>query len=379
LQHKAPKNTAALSQLGNLYQYLIALKVCLESPQGEVINIEAYGDLTTTDFNFEIKHHINPHYTLNETHIDFWKSLSNWVNNRRFLKNHNRFILLTTAIVKADGIFGDWNMSSVNKKYKKISSIKQKVVESKHDYKTISPFVTNVFAFDAEYKEKDLLDVLDKLVLKHSCQNAEYFYDELKDHQGFLTVRESHRKSLIRSLIGFILEKGILEPRSWDIEINEFISFLREQARKLANGEVPEFPDLTTTNSFDEEVLKMNFIKKIEEIPYPEKVSLAAINYTRTQKVIMLMADQNPHVLKEFENNADDAGRQLKHMKSIACLEMNRSDFNQLTKKSKILFHKADLGVKTGERPPDIQSGIIHIHVDESDFVWKIKEEDIED
>lgn len=86
---RKPKNVASLSQLGNLYQYLIALKICLESADGAIVNIEQYGDLTTVDYNYEIKHHADPAYTLNDTHIDFWKSLSNWVINRKILSSHS--------------------------------------------------------------------------------------------------------------------------------------------------------------------------------------------------------------------------------------------------------------------------------------------------
>lgn len=46
------KNNAALSQLGNLYQYLMVLKICLEAPAGAIINLEQLGDITTADYQY---------------------------------------------------------------------------------------------------------------------------------------------------------------------------------------------------------------------------------------------------------------------------------------------------------------------------------------
>lgn len=375
----APKNTAALSQLGNLYQYLIALKICLESDDGELVNIEQYGDLTTADYNYEIKHHNDPNYALIDTHIDFWKSLSNWVDNRNTLISHSKFILLTSAIVKEDSTFKNWNSSTLTIKHQKILDIHSDIKKSKYEYKTIQPYLKNIFTFNNDYSEKELLDVLSKVTIKHSFENAYALYENLLDHTAFLFSKKNQRSSLVRSLIGFIVEKGILSPQEWDIEINEFRFFLQEQARKALNNEVLDFPDVELSTDIDEATLEKSFIKKIADIPYPEKISEAAINYTQTQNVLVIMADQNPHALKEFGKQVVEAGRLLNSMKEIICLEVETTSLTRLVKKSKILYNKAGSEIRTGKTPPNIQSGIIHTHLDESSFEWKIKEDDIED
>jgi hypothetical protein len=375
-----PKNTASLSQLGNLYQYLIALKICIESADGAIVNIEKFGDLTTEDYNYEIKHHANPAYTLNETHIDFWKSLSNWVNNRDLLSSHSKFILLTSAIVNDDSSFKNWNQSEPEEKFTVISGILEAINNSKHEYKTIKPYLNRVFGFNDSYTKKDLLVVLEKLIIKHSFENAEGLYSNLLDHPAFLFARDNKKPALIRSLIGFIVEKGVYSPSEWDIEVNEFREFLREQARKSVNNEVLDFPDIKIDTEIDTETYEKDFIKKIADIPYPEKVSEAAENYTYTQNVLLVMAERTPHVLEEFSKQVNEAGIQLSNMKEIICLEIEDIDAKKLIKKSKILYNKASLEIKTGQNvPSNIQKGIIHTHTDQSDFYWKIKEVDVED
>jgi len=373
------KNTASLSQLGNLFQYLIALKVCLESKEGSIVNIEKHGDLTTEKHNYEIKHHNDPKYTLTKTHIDFWKSLSNWVDNREILSSHSSFILLTSAIVNKTSPFFEWNKSTHEEKLNIINDIKHEVNQSQIKYKTIRPYLDKVFEFSHHYTKDDLLKVLDKLTIKHSYENAESLYNELLNHPVLLFANKSKKPSLLRSLLGFIVEKGIHTPTDWDIEVSEFHEFIQEQARKLVNNEILDFPDLSVNCIVDDETYKKDFITKIKEIPYPEKVNEAAENYTHTQNVILLMGDRNPHVLNEFSKQVEEAGVQLRGMKEIICLEIENYDAKKLIKKSKILYNKASLDVKTGNNvPPNIQRGIIHTHADESDFYWKIKDEDLE-
>lgn len=375
-----PKNTASLSQLGNLYQYLIALKICIESADGAIVNIEQYGDLTTEDYNYEIKHHADPTYTLNDTHIDFWKSLANWVSNRDLLSSHSKFILLTSAIVNNNSSFNAWNQSKPEEKFTVISSILEAINNSKHEYKTIRPYLNRVFEFDNSYTKEDLLAVLEKLVIKHSFENAESLYSSLLDHPAFIFAKDNKKPALIRSLIGFIVEKGVYSPTEWDIEVNEFREFLREQARKSVNNEVLDFPDIKIDTEIDTDTYDKDFIKKIVDIPYPEKVSEAAENYTYTQNVLLVMAERNPHVLEEFSKQVNEAGIQLSNIKEIICLEIEDIDAKKLIKKSKLLYNKASLEVKTGQNvPSNIQKGIIHTHTDQSDFYWKIKEEDVED
>tara|TARA_B100000929_G_C15486639_1_gene413026 strand:- start:962 stop:1828 length:867 start_codon:yes stop_codon:yes gene_type:complete len=288
--------------------------------------------------------------------------------------------LLTSAIVNNNSSFYAWNQSTPEEKFTIISSILENINSSKHAYNTIRPYLNSVFEFDDSYTKKDLLGVLEKLVIKHSFENAESLYSSLFEHPAFIFAKDNKKPALIRSLIGFIVEKGVYSPTEWDIEVNEFKEFLREQARKLINNEVLDFPDIKIDAEIDTNTYDKDFIKKIVDIPYPEKVSEAAENYTYTQNVLLVMAERNPHVLKEFSKQVNEAGIQLSDIKEVICLEIDDIDAKKLIKKSKILYNKASLQVKTGQNvPSNIQKGIIHTHTDQSDFHWKIKAEDIED
>lgn len=135
------KNNAALSQLGNLYQYLMVLKICLEAPAGAIINLEQLGDITTTDYQYEIKHHDNPLHMLVDTHVDFWKTLKNWVDNYDLLKTCSNLILLTSSIVRADSLLGQWNTAPPHDRYSTLKVKADEILDQPNSYKTIIPYV----------------------------------------------------------------------------------------------------------------------------------------------------------------------------------------------------------------------------------------------
>lgn len=81
---KQVKNDATLTQLGNIYQYYIALKDCFEMNIEDKLQIEILGDVTVIsdlkNFSFqkEVKHHIKLKKLSNQD-IEFWKTLYNCI------------------------------------------------------------------------------------------------------------------------------------------------------------------------------------------------------------------------------------------------------------------------------------------------------------
>ncbi|UQS87915.1 hypothetical protein M5C90_19195 [Pseudomonas chlororaphis subsp. piscium] len=149
------KNNAALSQLGNLYQYLIVLKLCFESPPGSIINLEQLGDISTSSgYQFEIKHHDSPAHILNDTHVDFWKTLKNWVDNFEHLKSFSNLVLLTSSIVRNDSLLGQWNTLSIEERKRRLQSTANEILAKPGSFKTITPFVEKIYNFSAANSEK---------------------------------------------------------------------------------------------------------------------------------------------------------------------------------------------------------------------------------
>ena len=71
-------NDATLNKVGDIYQYLIALKDCFELDDGDVLQIETNGDVSIVNdvggrFQREVKHHFGDK-SIADRDIDFWKT-----------------------------------------------------------------------------------------------------------------------------------------------------------------------------------------------------------------------------------------------------------------------------------------------------------------
>ena len=71
------KFDASTKILGFKYQEMVALKECFEAKDGTKIYLECLGDVSDGKISTEVKHSINDDKKLIDTHIDFWKTLSN--------------------------------------------------------------------------------------------------------------------------------------------------------------------------------------------------------------------------------------------------------------------------------------------------------------
>ena len=76
---KKSVNDATLTKIGDIYQYLIALRDCFELNDGEILQIEIGGDVSVINesggiFQKEVKHHLSVN-NLSDRDIDFWKTL----------------------------------------------------------------------------------------------------------------------------------------------------------------------------------------------------------------------------------------------------------------------------------------------------------------
>lgn len=382
-ENSKPTNTAAFSQLGNLYQYLIALECCLDLSEGQVVSIEQLGDITHADYQYEIKHHAQPDHQLIDTHIDFWKTLRNWVDNKGVLDQYANFVLLTSSCVREETLVGDWNRIDSDERYEKLSVLKDQILSSDKQYKTIKKHVERVFDFSGLYSESVLTELLGKIVIKHSYESASLLWERLKVHQGLLAIPIKDRSKILISLLGFIAHKGVTTTAKWDIEVSEFHDFLRERAAEIRSNEYIHYPDLGQIE-IGTEYDDHRFVKEIHRIPYPEKVPLAAKDYYFASVTIGRMAEQNPHAISEFQSEVDQIGIELTAKKENICFAIAGKTDSNLVKNSKILFNDAILHLKASDKylkaaKKEFHRGLIHTHVNGSDFKWKIEVSDIED
>lgn len=379
------KNNAALSQLGNLYQYLMVLKICLEAPAGAIINLEQLGDITTADYQYEIKHHDNPEHVLVDTHVDFWKTLKNWVDNYDLLKTFSNLVLLTSSIVRAESLLGQWNAAAPHDRYSNLKMKADEILDQPTSYKTIIPYVHKIYEFSANYDQEKLACILSRVTIKHSSDGALKLYNGLVAHIAFSATPIKSRANMVRSLLGMIAVKGITAPGAWDIERDEIHHFLITQTAVINNGGVIYYPDLKHATC-GEEIFRHRCIEQIRFIPYEKQVFSAAQDYYYYTLTVGITADEDPFILKEFQKTEEGIGDDLDLDKVSSCLELAKAPITEdaLVRASKQLYVTSLRNVRVGGTDGSAEAkkfnrGMLHSYVNTSEFCWRITELDVDD
>lgn len=379
------KNNAALSQLGNLYQYLMVLKICLEAPAGAIINLEQSGDITTADYQYEIKHHDNPDHVLVDTHVDFWKTLKNWVDNYDLLKTFSNLVLLTSSIVREESLLGQWNTAGPHDRYDNLKMKADEILGRPSSYKTIIPYVQKIYEFSADYDQEKLACILARVTIKHSSDGALKLYNGLLEHNALMAVPIKSRTNMVRSLLGMIAIKGITAPGAWDIERDEVQYFLITQTAVINNGGVIYYPDIEQA-TWGEEILRHRCIEQIRSIPYEKQVFSAAQDYYYYTLTVGITAEEDPFILKGFQKTEKGIGADLDLDKVNSCLELAKLPVNEdaLVRASKQLYVTSLRNVRTGGTDGSAEAkkfnrGMLHSYVNSSEFCWRITELDVDD
>lgn len=139
------KNDDTKTKLGDIYHYYVVLSYCLDLQESETILVEKYGDISIVSEedskNLEVKRHQGEH-VLNDRHIDFWKTLLNWVKYHHNMRDFKKLILYTTSNFKENSKLKSWNLVKAHERLKIISEIGHQKTKLK---KAFVPFMKPFF------------------------------------------------------------------------------------------------------------------------------------------------------------------------------------------------------------------------------------------
>jgi len=285
------KTDASTKILGFKYQEMIALTTCLEAKDGTKIYLECLGDVSDGEISTEVKHSIDVDKSLIDTHIDFWKTISNIVSEYDKFRFYNKFILHTTAKIKKGSIFEKWNDLTKTAKSKEIKSVIPN--------ETIKTYNDNVKSFDLH----KLKDILDKLEIHDSQDSAKtYFEHSLINHSGIINIiKEKNREEFVCQLLGYISKELITSTDYvWEIDINLFRSNFQAFANRYQLDDL-EFPvsNVTADISLKD---RYRFVKTLENINYQKKIGSSMNNYLRASDSQLKMIKSRTSLSESLEN-----------------------------------------------------------------------------
>ncbi len=306
------KSDASTKILGFKYQEMVALKECFEAKDGTKIYLECLGDISEGKTSIEVKHSINDDKKLIDTHIDFWKTLSNIITEYDKFRFYNKFILHTTAEIKMGSILDEWEKLEKSDKKRKILGVKPN--------EKIKAHYANVKDFD----KKELENLLDKFEIKDKQLSAkEYYKNILLEHPAVTnTIAPKDREEFICSVFGYLSFQLVTGKNyTWTIDIDSFKDNFRAYSKKYQIDDL-SFP---ISNATKDSVSKTNFhfVKALEDIGYDRKIGRSMDNYIRASESRIKMIETRTSLCENLDNFDDE-------IKDFT-LELKDSHIDQIT------------------------------------------------
>lgn len=374
-------NDATLQKVGDIYQYLIALRDCFELNDSETLQIEVNGDVSIINdkggrFQKEVKHHFG-NKCLSDRDIDFWKTIANWYEGYEHIKNFSSYIFSTTATIHKNSSFYDWN--DINKK-DKLERLKSIGSISKKREKLFRKQYNRVFG--NSYDENRLLEILDKFTIECTKTSIKGISKEFSKYVGH--IPSENRDRYIGALLGDILIKVKEPPHKWEVTRLEFDEILQMESMAWGvKGSVP-LPDEFTEAEIPEEKKTIldhkKFVKSIHEIEYDIMIPEAMLDYWKTDLTVAKYFKDNLMYLKDLKKYKEDLSDKMKYNKVSGDLDAEGVTEEEKIKISKKFYNSVmgwdaiDFGTIVRNQR-FFQRGVIHNIVDETDFKWKVGEE----
>lgn len=364
-------NTDATKKiLGFKYQELVALLYCLNSTKSSKIYLESLGDVAIGSKTTEVKHSVDSSKKLIDTHIDFWKTLSNLVDRYDEFRFYNEYVLLTTAQIKNGSIFENWESLKAQDRKKKVLGV------------TPTETIKSYFDKVKKMKAHELKDILGKFIIKSDQPSAKTFFEEkLLTHNTIISVlEEKDRERFLIELFGeisFYLIKN--DEFIWEIDLDKFRDGFRSRLTKYQIGELM-FP-ISKGNTEEVDKVSYRFVDEIKKIDYDSKVGMAVKDYIRASDSQLKMISARPSLGSELdlfdeeilEEMYDERLTHLEKIKDKEELDLKAQSKELFDSCLKNIKSKTTISGVTGVRLYYPKGRVHHQVENEEDFCWSLK------
>lgn len=363
------KSDASKKILGFKYQEMVALLACLNAKDTPKIYLECLGDISDETTSVEVKHSTSSSKKLTNTHIDFWKTIHNLIEEYDNFRFYNRFVLHTTAKIKDDSIFRNWE--------------KQTVQERKTNLLSVDPNETIRSYFESvkHCKTNILKDILGKFEILSEQPSAKEFYKEklLKHPAITCPVAEKDAESFVVSLFGyisFLLIKA--DDYRWEIDLESF----KENYRYYLKGYQLDdliFP-ISRKSVENIENHSFRFVKLLEEIKYDKKIGQAVKDFIRASESQYLMLTKRQSLSQELDDFDEEIMEEVEDNKLTHLDELESIDNPDYQRLSKRFYDDSMNKIKVKQQIQGVQGvkpyypkGRLHNQIEENlEFFWKL-------
>lgn len=360
-----------------IYQFLIALEKCFKMRKNELVWIEKYGDVTSSNGEqIEVKD-----YKKDLTDLDhnIWKTLKNWLDDKFDISHYHSFVLLTTQTISLSSKFINWNTKNKDEKLQILESIKEGFDKKKGKSETTQTLLN--YVLDKSKIEK-LLEILDKFFIQSKAEKDEALYKRLIETRtnGIL---EDKKEDYIDSLLGFITKPKITS-NEWEITYNEF----RQKTRSLIETSTsttkifPKIGEVEIDDDIEKEHQEYLFVKKIEEIEYHEVKSEAIHDFIYTRRTIKEELESREISKEEYDSYENEILRSLQVKRRKALRSIDSTNYLENTKNlyDDVTGEIAPNFYNFNDTPKAYRNGVLHEMANDEEnptkLVWKLEAKD---
>lgn len=300
--NKTKRDVDASDSIGGIiYQFYIALDKCFELGDSESLFIEKDGDVSNLTEQIEVKNYQD---VLTDSHLNFWKTLSNWLSPDFDQAKYKSLILLTTQNYGDKTSFRDWNGAVPTDRLAKLLSIlddaqkrydiadakaKEAVEKKKGDHKAKAKpdaliFMEKVLHDDVREK---LQEILVKFEIADNSPQPPETYERIKNLY-LKGIPKKNKDTVMQILLGLIISPEIVGS-AFEITEEVFSKQLQEITAQYNSTSIifpKKLVDLKLKEEEKQLHLDSNYVKKILEIDYQDVVSDAITSYVFTNRTI---------------------------------------------------------------------------------------------
>lgn len=373
-------NDSTLSKLGDIYQYYRALLNCFGLEKGDILTIEVHGDVSILSLKKEnsvqkeIKHHIGDKQ-LNDRHTDFWKTLKNWITDK---KNSDQFAKLefyTTSEIPETCKFYDWNERKDTERLEILERIGKETKAREKEFRIYYEAIFNPLLI----KKEEVLEVVKKITIMSKEKQIQELEPEF-DKYISKYIPKNNRKAYIDSMLGLLVGRISKPPYKWIISIEEFDEMSRNCVKSyIDDGKIPlpltyskSEPSVDIITSYNEK----RFVKEIIRIDLEGEVPYAISDYWKMGKTYGRYFFNNPTLNFGLTNYRDNLKRDLDgEIRKRRRINLRNADENKVLIESQSFYFDIINQVPEDfynviQNQKFFRCGVIHDIVNENEFDW---------
>lgn len=374
-------NDASESIGAIIYQYYIALDKCFELSANESIFIEKFGDVSSHTQQIEVKHYSDK---LTDSHINFWKTVNNWLVTTFDYTQFKHLILLTTQDFGTNTHLEKWNDATdierinILNTIKKDTEIRHNTAKSKNNSKEKPKTLKLMESVLASESLERLNQIIPKIIIANATPISHEYYEMIKSK--YLKGIPLNNKNLVMdTMLGFLISPEIKE-NSYKITYEVFSKQVEEVTAQY-NSTTIIFPKRFLNEKIEEAERKEHineiYIKKILDIEYKDAIPDAITHYVVTNKTIaeeLMNRISNKQVYSAYQQ---EIIHQIKPKYASACRNAKEETLINQSKD----YYDNIMGLSSpafgsyNDTPTIFKNGMIHIlaNDDSNVITWKLK------